>query len=386
VLLRAKGEGVDVDASIRGTAVVLERLDNVEVGSFTLRETVLAVKLELGSDDRVLTPAVHVKGSLGKHEGAGIGNTRGKRGGGSERGKVGSGTLPLGRDLDVSGTGHLEKTRGVDELIASGTAGLGRASECVDGIRKGIKSISVVERLGTKSAEKDGSGIKGGTVVNVGIRLDNPDKLLHRVVEVKLDLVGGGANTFVTSELKLLDEVLVGVLGHLAALISVEEDIVNIEGSGNKGLLVGRGDGLGSGGTSLKGVDGPEALTNRAEIDVDLDLVVLKGNKRKSKTRVAVEPELKRNVKGGLRKSLARGANLGRATGSGARTRDLGEGRVSDVGKAGGVTNHLEVTTLLLGREGKLVPDVEPVTVLAINALTTDLNLNLGDDLLTNEV
>jgi hypothetical protein len=68
----------------------------------------------------------------------------------------------------------------------------------------------------------------------------------------------------------------VGVLGHLAALIRVEEDVINIEGGGNKGLLVSLGHRLGaSGDTSGKGLDGPEALANGAEIKVDLDFVVL---------------------------------------------------------------------------------------------------------------
>ena len=74
MFLGSQRKGVDVDTSIRGTGVVLERLDNVEVGTLTLREAVLAVELELGSDARILTPAVHVKGGLGKHEGAGIGD------------------------------------------------------------------------------------------------------------------------------------------------------------------------------------------------------------------------------------------------------------------------------------------------------------------------
>ena len=386
MLLRAKGKAVHVDASIGGTAVVLEGLDNVEVGTLTLREAVLAVKLELGRDDGVLTPAVHVEGGLSEHEGAGIRNTGAKGGGGGEGGEVGGGVLPLGRDLDVRGTSHLEEARGVDELVAAGTAGLGRAAEGVDGVGEGIKSIRVVEGLGAEGAEEDRAGIEGRAVVNVGIGLDNPDKLLHGVVEVKLDLVGGGADRLVARELELLNEVLVGVLGHLAALIRVEEDVVDVEGGGNKGLLVGRGHGLGASGASLKGVHGPEALTDGAEVDVDLHLVVLESNEGKGKTGVAVEPELKGDVECGLRESLAGGAHLSGATGGSAGTRDLGEGGVRDVGKAGGVTNHLEVTTLLLGGERKLVPDVEPITILAVNALTTDLNLNLGDDLLTDEV
>jgi hypothetical protein len=48
--------------------VVLERLDDVEVGTLTFRETVLTVKLKLGSDDRVLTPAMHIESGLRKDE------------------------------------------------------------------------------------------------------------------------------------------------------------------------------------------------------------------------------------------------------------------------------------------------------------------------------
>jgi len=95
------------------------------------------------------------------------------------------------------------------------------------------------------------------------------------VVEVELDLVGRGTDGLVTSELELLDEVLVGVLGHLAALIGVEEHVVDVERGSNKGLLVGGSDGARGSAVVEKGIHGPEALTNGAEIDVDLDLVVL---------------------------------------------------------------------------------------------------------------
>ena len=45
VFLRAKSKGVYVDTSVRVAGVVLVRLDNIKVGTLTLRETVLAVKL-----------------------------------------------------------------------------------------------------------------------------------------------------------------------------------------------------------------------------------------------------------------------------------------------------------------------------------------------------
>merc|ERR1711991_27347 len=105
-------------------------------------------------------------------------------------------------------------------------------------VRKDIKSISVVEWLGTLQGEKSGIRLEGSTVVNVGIRLDNPDKFLTWVVEVQLDLVGRGTNGFITSELQLVDQVLVRVLCHSTSFISIQEDVVNVKGSGNKGFAV----------------------------------------------------------------------------------------------------------------------------------------------------
>jgi hypothetical protein len=167
----------------------------------------------------------------------------------------------------------LEKTGSVDESI--GTLGLSRSSESMDSRRKSIDGISVVEGLSTEGLEEDLCGIKGGTVVDVGIRLDNPDEFLAWVVEVKLDLVGGRSDRLVTSELNLFNEVLMGVLCHLASLVSVEEDVVNVEGSSNKGLLVSLGNRDGTSGGGSEGLHSPEALTNGAEINVELDLVIL---------------------------------------------------------------------------------------------------------------
>ena len=55
--------------------MVLVWLDNVEVGSFTLGESVLSVKLQLGGDNRVLSPAMHVKSGLSKNECSSIRDT-----------------------------------------------------------------------------------------------------------------------------------------------------------------------------------------------------------------------------------------------------------------------------------------------------------------------
>ena len=371
MFLGAQSKGVHVDTSIGGTGVVLEGLNSVEVRTLTLGEAVLAVELQLGSDNGVLTPAVHVEGSLRKHEGASISE-------GGTSGSETSGSVVGGND-----TTKVEETRGINDTI--GTRNSAIRAEGHHSVGEGINGISVVEGLGTKSLEQSGGVDQGRAVVNVGIGLNDPDELLARVVEVQLDLVGGRTDRLVTSELDLLNEVLVGVLGHLAALIGIEEDVINIQRGSNKGLLVGLGHRHG-GNSSGQGVHGPQALTNGAEINVDLHLVVLKGNQGKGKSGVAAKPELQRHVKGGLGQGVAGSTHLVGGRGGGARTRHSSEGGVGDVGKLGGVTNHLEVARLLLLGEGQLVPDVHPVTILTVNALTTNLNLNLGNQLLTNEI
>ena len=109
------------------------------------------------------------------------------------------------------------------------------------------------------------------------IGLDDPDKLLNRVVEVKLDLVSRGTNRLITSELELSNEVLMGVLGKSTALISVEENIIDIERSSDERLVIGNSSscGLASSIIAVKGGNCPETLINRTNIEVDLDFVIL---------------------------------------------------------------------------------------------------------------
>jgi len=426
VLLRAESKGVHVNTFIRVAGVALVRLNPREVGSFTLREAVLSVELQLGSDNGVLAPAVHVKGGLSKHEGAGIrdggvkmgidatkgGNTSGSVGGKAGTTEVGlvvgvSGSVPVSSAVGrIHGTSRLKEALTVNESVLSdegvgvvSTNGI-RASEGVDGVGEGIDGISVVEGLGTQHLEEEGVAHKGRAVIDVLIRLDNPNQLLDGVIEVELDLVGGRTDRLVTSELELGNEVFVGVLGHSAALISIQEDIVNVEGGGNQRLVVGdgRGDslargilgstgvsGAGAAGVAAQGSDSPQALINGTNIKVNLDLVVLKGNQGKGKTRVGAKPELKGNIEGGLRKGIAGGTHLTGSLGV-ARTINISERGISNEGKLGGVTNHLEVSASLLRGHGKLVPDVHPITILAVNTLATNLNLNLSDELLSGEI
>ena len=110
------------------------------------------------------------------------------------------------------------------------------------------------------------------------------------------------------------------------------------------------------------------------------------GNEGEGQAGVAAKPKQEGDVEGGLREGVAGSAHLGGSTGGGTRSGHGGKVGVGDVGKGGGVTNHLEVSALLLGRHGDLVPNVHPVAVLAVNALATNLDLNLGNELLTDKV
>ena len=390
MLLGPQCEGIQVDSGVWGASVVLPRLNEVEVGSFALREAILAVKLELGSHDGVLTPAVHVERSLGEDKSAGIRYTGSSRSG-TEVGKVVlksrvSSVPPRSArgSREVGGTSVGEEAGGADVRASSGGNTVVRA-ESHDGVGQGIDGVGVVEGLSTEETVKNGARLEGRAVVDVLVGLDNPDKLLNGVVKVELDLVGGGTDGLITGELELLDEVLVGVLGHTPALVGVQEDVVDVEGSGNERLVVSGSDLHGGTGGVVEAGHSPQALLDGTDIKVDLDLVVLKSDEGKGQTGVAAEPELKGDIEGGLGESVTGSANLARSVGV-ARAVDVVEGGVGDEGQLGGVADHLEVAALLLGGHGELVPDVHPVTVLAIDTLATDLNLNLRDELFTGEV
>jgi hypothetical protein len=90
---------------------------------------------------------VHVKGSLGKNERTGIRDTRVLRGI-HVRVIITSSPSSTG---NISSTSIVEDTRTID-VVTRGNGVF--TTERVDGVRKGINSISVVERLGTKGLEK----------------------------------------------------------------------------------------------------------------------------------------------------------------------------------------------------------------------------------------
>jgi hypothetical protein len=59
--------------------------------------------------------------------------------------------------------------------------------------------------------------------------------------------------------------------------------------------------------------DGPQALIDGTDIEIDLDFVVLKGDQGQSKAGIAAVPELEGNIEGGFREGVAWSANLARS-------------------------------------------------------------------------
>ena len=269
------------------------------------------------------------------------------------------------------------------DLGKDGRVLAGHTLDTSDGVtrleHRAIPPVRVVEGLLAVPLVED--GVVAG---DERITLHNPDELLNRVVVVELELVGAGSDGLTAGELEHLNEVLVGHLGELTTLISIEVDVVNEERSSDQASSVNTvTDDVGVAG--VLGSIVPAEVAEVVELEVDTNLVVLEGDQGQSQTRVAAEPELQRDVQSVLRGTvleLLRGVGDTIAAVTVARDTTLHD----HVGELGDVTNHLGVTGLLTGLLGELVPDVEPVTVVLINALTTDLELNGLDEEVTNPV
>ena len=375
VLLRAQRERVHVDTSRRRAAVVLEGLDAVEVGTLTLRETVLSIELELGDLNGVLTLAAHtrVEDDLGEQ----VVNTRLELNSASLVIAVGteqrrhvrqsSNSSKNGRRLRYTATGTTSNVRGILHVVVRSTSAIqGTRQETHDQTLR-AEVVGVVERLGSS----DGRNPRRVRAVDERVTLDDPEELLDGVVKVQLDLVGRARDGLSASVLDLLDEVLVALLGKAAALLRVEVHVVNIQRGGREGL-----------GGSRKGKTssrlGVLAVLPGLEIHVDADLVVLEGNQGDGKARVAAEPELERDVQRLGGSAAARHARDGRLRG-GARGIEGDTSRALHEGKVVGVTDERVERLHGTRLRRQLGPDLHPVTILAVNALTTNLNLNLLD-------
>ena len=308
VVLGVERERVDIDADRGDVRVVLERLDQVEVLALTLREPVVAVKLDLADNRGVLA----------------------------------------GEALD-------------------------RRDRIARLRRRTVKPVRVVERLLALVL------VHAAVAGNERVTLDDPDELLARVVERHLDLVGRRCDRLIARELELLNEVLVGDLGEAAALLRVEVDVVNIERR--------RDEARGIDAVDDRRLVGPAEVAELVELKVDLDLMVLERNEREREAGVAVEPELERDVERVLRRAAAAlGARVGLAAKAVIVAATIGADLRERVDELRDIANHLGVAGLLARRARQLIPDVEPVTVVLVDALATDLNLNVADQVVANPV
>jgi hypothetical protein len=217
-----------------------------------------------------------------------------------------------------------------------------------------------------------------------GVALDHPDELLTGVVEVQLELVGGGRDGLLARELEGLDQVLVGHLRELAALVRVEVDVVHVEGRRHQVRVVHAvTDGVVVGGDLGSHV--PAEVSQVVELEVHAHLVVLERDQGERKARVAAEPELERDVQGVLRRAVAHlleGVGLARRAVVVAALTALHQ----QVGELRHVTHHLGVARLLARLLRELIPDVEPVAIVLVDALATDLNLDVLDEVVAHPV
>ena len=244
---------------------------------------------------------------------------------------------------------------------------------------RAIPPVGVVERLLALPGVDDVIRAR-----HEGIALHHPDQLLHGVVEVQLDLVGGGRHGLTAGVLQHLNQVLMGHLGELAALIGIQVHVVHIQRRGRQTLGVHAvTDHVHVGGVTRRIV--PAQVAQVVELQVDAHLVVLERDQGQRQTRVAAEPELQRDVQGVLRGARADHGGLVGLTVAAVRVARVTT-LADHVSQLGHVTHHLGVAGLLTGLLGELIPDVQPVTIVLVNALTADLQLDGLDEVVAHPV
>jgi hypothetical protein len=190
MLFGLKRKGIHVNSRSRNVGVVLVRLNKVEVRTKTLRETIVAVKLKLSTDDWVSastlgskTGVVSTSGSLvviGKVDGSVVVGSSTATGG-----KVGPSNF--GSSLFLSGLGA---NTSVGVVVNSGEGNGG-----ITGLNVGTKGgLRVKETVGADNTE--GIVVEIISVVvplvhtelNDGVSLNDPDQFLDGVVKVQFDL------------------------------------------------------------------------------------------------------------------------------------------------------------------------------------------------------
>lgn len=192
-------------------------------------------------------------------------------------------------------------------------------------------------------------GVTGGGNRNTLIILLDPHKFLARVVEVEANFATITRQRVFAVELDLLDEVFVADLGEAAAFVRVEVDVVDVE----LGVFE----------------------FSSAELNVDLDFVVLESDERKRKSGVAAEPELERDEEGlsgaGLRLD---GVDLRNGWGR----VGVGRDRIHGWG-AGSGSGHVSVSIDLAVFLGEFVPQVHPFAGVLVDTLSANFDFDVVD-------
>jgi len=279
VLLGLESEGIHVDTSDRDIGVVLVRLDKVEVGAESLNKSVVTVKLELGTDggvstsiDRTETGVVSVVSSSGEGTEVSGGKVAGVGTRASRATEAKRSHLSIGSAKSTSNTKTTNTTCTLNNVAGSKVGVVGKESGVlginVTKTNEG-EHISVTINISEDKLRRISNAVGAETSISIVvisvviplvktgldhvISLHNPDKLLARVVEIELHLNVGIDGGFVTSKLKLINEVLVRSLGESASLVSVEVDVVDeescvLEGRDAESIVSSSGTGTASGG------------------------------------------------------------------------------------------------------------------------------------------
>jgi hypothetical protein len=186
--------------------------------------------------------------------------------------------------------------------------------------------------------------------------LKNPDKFLSRMVEVKIEVMRGtvrstGVKSLCASELKLFNKIFVTDLSETTTFFRIKIDVVNENFSfvNKVHREIGRRNIVGSNNKFL----------TTGKFEVKTNLVILKSDKRKSKTRISAEPELKRDEKFSFRDVF------------------------TEVSEKRSITDHFTITTRLINIMSKFVPDIEPCSIVLIDLSTTDVHCNMVDKSMT---
>ena len=129
----------------------------------------------------------------------------------------------------------------------------------------------------------------------------------------------------------------------------------------------------------------PAEILDLVHLEVDLNLVILERDQRERQAGVTAEPELERDVERELRGAVG---DLGERVGLPAGARIVAGLTALDehVNELRNVAYHLGVAGLLARLLRELVPDLEPVTVVTVNALAANLELNVVDEVVADVV